>query len=251
MSLGIIPTFAEAHAECDGKGSLPIIPATPLKSSDDPETEKVLKALSLQQFQLALTLNAIFEPVKNFTGAAGLPAEPVTGLTLPEIISGDGSNFYNAIDVKKAEPLLPPDFLKTNDDPELKKAIVANIALANYLGTSASLTGSVVNSAADTVEIGGIPVPPAPTPAQVVQLMPSNLNASYDIKIPSVTGAIEMPSLPSPVVPTMNSPDVTKAVGYSVVYTHLSLLTLKPILDFVQSSLSHFIGFSFPKASMK
>lgn len=244
------PTYSEILASSgDFKGALPTIPSKPLKSSDDPETEKVLKALALQQYQLVATTSAIFVPCSSIVGG-NMPNEPITGLSMDQILNGDPTEFYSRVDEKSANRILPQKFMKTQDDPELKRAVAANIILADYLGQSAVKTGQTANSVADHFEISGIQIPSAPTPESVSILIP-NAVGPQDPKIESVSGVVQLPTPPSPAVKTMNSPEVSSAIGYSIVYTHLSLLTLYPILKFAQDTLSGYMSFSFNKVRFK
>jgi hypothetical protein len=62
----------------------------------------------------------------------------------------------------------------------------------------------------------------------------------------AIPGFPAIPSLPTPLVPNFTSPEYNFYVGLEVAFNELVAYPMSIIMNFINSVLSHFIGFSFP-----
>lgn len=222
----------------------------------------------LQNYQLQITLMAVFEPLVAFLGGALeniLPKIPGTDLTLIDLLACDPDTIYAAIAEAIAIhgigifPFVPNPMFSGLSIPAIEAVNVIKMVTRGYYVLLLNALLSLINQVADILEIGGLSgIPAIPTLSQVqaaiLAAFPgfTSLTAliASGIGIQTLFSAISFPGLPtmlmpSPLIPGFSSYEAEFQEALAILYGNLTTVPLNIILDFVQNALG-MLGFSFP-----
>lgn len=218
--------------------------------------------------------------------SAFLPKIPgLPGMNLLDLLSGNTdaiiSAVRGAIKAGFTLPGLPVPLYATIKIPDFEVIQTLQIIVANYMAMVAKLIPGLIKQVTDKFKWPGLPtIPSLPSMSQIMAMagskLPSLPSLPHMPAIPSldaVSGRLKgmimdevgnfdvmafmskvtfpglpaLPVIPLPMVFSFKMPDIEFTVALNALYTHLTTVFLKPVMTFIENTLSKYLSFSFPK----
>jgi hypothetical protein len=254
---------------------LPGLPSPIFPSLSIPNLELTVAAIELQAFQIQTTMTAMVMPLFTVVGgslSSFLPTIPGLGsLTLIDLMAGGESALAAvklAIQNGISLPGIPTPFYSTLISPEIQAVQTLQMITSNYMALIATSIAGLINSVISSLEsatpgltIPGLPtIPTIPTPAAVVAAIIAAVPGASTLQdvvarlggglnLSSLLSGLSFPGLPPlptlPPMPNINSPDIDLMVGMTTLGTNLMIGLLKIIMNFIDSTLKTYLGFTF------
>jgi hypothetical protein len=247
--------------------SLPVLPSPMMPNVSCPNIEMVTTISQLQITQYMNTCMAMLTPLTSYLGqsiSAVIPAVPVLNVQLPALLSGSPSSLLASIQSSLASgftfPGIPSPLFPDMQFPEFGNVMtLINVIKAYIMGIPAAIF-SLVGQVTSALKIGAMSAIPAmPSLATLEGLVTSQLSgvtsyieamkqglATSSIFNISVPGFPPIPSLPSPLFPSINFPEGEFYLGFGNMIDSLTIANLQPLYNFCENTLGSHLSFTFP-----
>lgn len=249
--------------------AMPTLPSPMFPSAiSAPNLEMVKTAVELQSAQLMTTCMAMIQPLVDFLGLdllSVLPAIPGVNLNLSDILSVNPSALVDAVKEAMVNgidlPFVPIPFYERLGIPDMSAIqAAANLSKAYVMMLPGFIYG-LIDEVTAILDIAGMPALPAmpdfdtvkqtlmsmvPGAESVTELLSGGLSMSELFSSIAIPGFPGLSGIPSPLIPSISIPEFEFHEAVGVLQNHLSTFSLSLIMDFIDSVLSSFIGFSFP-----
>lgn len=250
--------------------SLPSLPSPMFPSIGIPNLEAVKILVELQSMQLMTTAMGMIQPMIDFLGldlGAVLPKIPYLDISLTDLLNGDPSVFIQSIKDRLATglpnlawPFIPDPFYFKLGIPDISAIQTASLLVKDYSNLLTGFISGLVSQVTSELEIANMPTLPAiPTYGELVQLLLDNVPGASnvldiiesgvslsDIFNISIPGIPPLPSIPSPLIPSVNIPEFDFQEGMGLMLSNITTVLMQKIMDFIDSTLGAFLPFSFP-----
>ena len=248
---------------------LPSLPNPLFAGIRMPNLEMITMAIELQAFQLQTTLLGMIKPMLSLIGTAiedFLPKIPGLGLTLLDLLAGTPDKIIEAITnaIKRGFrwPGIPIPFFPSIMVPVKEAVHIMQQVVGNYMQTLAMMVVNLISKVTDKLKIPMIEFPKIPTVDEIMQMVLGGL-PDFDALLENFKGNIEglfdmlsnlkfpglpkLPKLPSPLIPNIRIPAIELKMAITALMNNLVVGLMKPIMDFIEGTLSKFLSFTFPK----
>lgn len=271
-----LPTFSQLYSQAQSsmtnyKFTMPSLPTLPSPMFPDvsfPNVEMVTSLSMLQVHQYMQTCMGMLTGLCGYLGSAIdslIPACPVLNIKLPELLSGDPSalltNIKNQIANGITFPGIPSPLFPDMQFPEFGSIMTLVNVIKTYIMSIPAAIFSIIGSVTSKLNIGAMPSIPAMPSLSTLQgyvtsqvagaqsyldvmkaKIPTNL--AFNFSIPNFPA---IPSLPSPLFPSINFPEGEFYLGFGNMIDNCTLANLTPVYNFCQNTLASKIGaFTFP-----
>lgn len=250
---------------------LPFLPNPIYAGLSLPSLEMVTTALELQAFQLQNTLLNMVKPMLSLLGMSiesFLPKIPGLDLTLLDLLMGTPEKVLAAVRAAIANgiqlPCLPVPFYASVVEPITQAVQAMQMMVANYMQLLTTKVVALIKMVTDKLKIGMPAFPTMPTAEEIMAALLGLVPGVPDIAALvnkfrtkmselfammaalSFPGLPPMPMLPWPLIPGFRLPDLEFNLNLIALQNSLTTGLMKIIMDFIESTLKKFLGFSFP-----
>ena len=240
---------------------LPSVPSPMYGTIKMPNTEMLVAAIELQAYQLQNTLLAMIRPMLSLLAMdinSFIPDIPgLPGFNLMSLLEDNAAAMLAAVKAALASglviPGIPDPFFATILAPEIRALHALQAIISNYMQTIANLLPALIKKVTDKLVISAMPtLPTLPSPAAILAAIEAAIASGLDNLASKIMG-ISFPGMPSfpaiqiPLVVAMNVPQIDLIHYLNMLKNNLLIGLLTPIMHFINTVLSAFLSFTFPK----
>jgi hypothetical protein len=230
---------------------LPGLPSPIYPNVSAPNIELVTTAIELQSFQIQTTLMGMIVPILGILGislSSFLPTIPgLPGMTLVDLMANNPAALTTAINnsIKAGIqiPGIPQPLYPKLNAPNFETVQTLQLVTASYMQTVAGLVVGLIGQVTSHFRIGNITgVPTLPDLATVL----ATVIAAGTVDGLSYPGFPNLPVLASPLAVSFNIPEIELIQNVVVLYNNMTIGFLQVLFNFIESSLSGLLSFTFP-----